>query len=139
MHGLDVSRPVTEAAPAMLRLRTCWCATTRLAQTSGTRYSQRVMDRPQAACGPHAEIVRTDALRISRCPCGTVHVHFAHNGLTVQLSPEHFAEAAQAMSLARSLLSGDAATRPLQGRVDHPAPGRFVTVATYDPKKSPNN
>ena len=96
------------------------------------------MDRPKPACGPHAEIVRTEGIRISRCPCGTVHVNFVHNGLTVQLSPEHFTEAAQAMSLARSLLAGDPA-RPLQGRVDPPAPGRFVTVVAYDPKKSPNN
>ncbi len=96
------------------------------------------MDTPRAACGPHAEIVRTEGIRISRCPCGMVHVHFAHNGLTVQLSPEHFAEAAQAMSLGRSLLSGDAA-RPVQSTVGQPAPGRFVTIATYDPKKSPNN
>jgi hypothetical protein len=97
------------------------------------------MEPTKAPCGPHAEIVRTEGIRIGRCPCGTLHVHFTHKGLTVQLSPEHFAEATQAMSLARSLLAGDTAARPLQGRVDAPAPGRFVTIATYDPKKSPNN
>jgi hypothetical protein len=113
-------------------------AATPVAQSSQPRYAEPVMDRPKAPCGPQAEIVRTEGIRISRCPCGTVHVHFAHNGLSLQLSPEHFAEAAQAMSLARSLLSGDGA-RPLQGRVDDPAPGRFVTVATFDPKKSPEN
>jgi len=151
-HLAQIPRPMS-VDPGPMKLRRHWLLWWRgalpgglasamptglLAKGPWTRYSLHVMDHLQAACGPHAEIVRTEGIRISRCPCGTVHVHFSHNGLTVQLSPEHFAEAVQAMSLARSLLSGDPA-RPLQGRVDRPEPGRFVTVATYDPKKSPNN
>ena len=96
------------------------------------------MEHAKGTCGPHSEIVKTEGIRISRCACGTVHVNFARNGLTVQLAPEQFAEATQAMSLARSLLSGEAA-RGLQGSPEAPAPGRFVTIASFDPKKSPNN
>jgi hypothetical protein len=97
-----------------------------------------IMEHAKGTCGPHTEIVKTEAIRITRCTCGTVHVNFARNGLTVQLGPEQFAEAAQAMSLARSLLSGEA-SRSLQGTTEAPAPGRFVTIASFDPKKSPNN
>lgn len=96
------------------------------------------MESPKTPCGPRAELVRTESVRIDRCPCGTVHVHFTHNGVTVQLSAEHFAEVAQAMSLARSLVQR-AASSPLQGRAEPPAPGRFVSITTFDPKKSPQN
>jgi hypothetical protein len=42
----------------------------------------------KSACGPHIEIVSTDAIRVTRCPCGTMHVTMQASGVTVRLSAE---------------------------------------------------
>jgi hypothetical protein len=82
-------------------------------------------------------------MRISRCTCGTLHVSFTRNGLSVQLSEEHFDEAAQAMSLARSLLRHEAPPppRPVQARVARAEGGPYVGLSfptTPTPKKEQN-
>lgn len=88
------------------------------------------------ACGPHTEIVKTDGVRITRCSCGTVHVTMYKNGTTVQMGAEYFNEVAQAMSLARTVMTGQNPTH------DRPATsanaGGFITLPPYDPKKPAN-
>jgi hypothetical protein len=96
------------------------------------------MDRAEQSCGPRTEIVRTEGVRISRCTCGTLHVSFTRNGLTMQLTEEHFDEAAQAMALARSLIRHDA-PRPVQARVVRSDGGPFVGLSYPSPKKAPQN
>ena len=40
------------------------------------------------ACGPHQELASTEALRVTRCPCGTVHLAIAGNGVTLRLKDD---------------------------------------------------
>ena len=40
------------------------------------------------SCGQHTELVSTDAVRVTRCPCGTVHVTLNANGVTLRLTGE---------------------------------------------------
>ncbi len=94
------------------------------------------MSDPKSTCGPHTELVKTDGVRVTRCPCGTIHVTLSKNGTTVQLAPEYFAEVAQAFGLARTVLAGQAPVH------DKPATaanaGRFITLSPFDPKKPSN-
>lgn len=39
-------------------------------------------------CGSHAELSSNDAVRVSRCACGTLHVTLIASGVTVQMPPE---------------------------------------------------
>ena len=41
------------------------------------------------ACGQHTELATNDAVRITRCGCGTVHVTVHASGVTMRLSPEN--------------------------------------------------
>jgi hypothetical protein len=43
-------------------------------------------------CGPHSELAKTTEFRITQCPCGTVHMHIARSGVTLQLEPSSIAE-----------------------------------------------
>jgi len=94
------------------------------------------MSGQKSLCGPHVELVKTEGVRITRCPCGTLHLTLSKNGATIQLSPEYFAEDVQALGLARTVLAG------LQPSAEHPTtvldPGRFVTLSPFDPKKPSN-
>lgn len=36
-------------------------------------------------CGKHVELASNDALRVTQCPCGTVHVTFFANGITMRV------------------------------------------------------
>jgi hypothetical protein len=51
-------------------------------------------------CGPHVVLAQNDGAKISRCACGTVHVHFARVGVTVQVTDGQLAELARAVSAA---------------------------------------
>jgi hypothetical protein len=42
----------------------------------------------QKPCGQHTELASNDAVRITRCTCGTVHVTLQANGVTVRLTGE---------------------------------------------------
>jgi hypothetical protein len=44
------------------------------------------MSKP--ACGPHVELASNDAVRVTRCPCGTVHVTLQASGVTVRISSD---------------------------------------------------
>jgi len=43
-------------------------------------------------CGNHEELAKTAGFRISRCACGTVHLHVVKSGVTLQLSETSLAE-----------------------------------------------
>ena len=91
---------------------------------------------PKPACGPHTELVKTDGIRISRCTCGTIHVNLVRNGTTVQVAPEYFAEIAQAMSLAKTVMAGAPAPSPaMQPTTPF---GGFVTLPVLGGKKPSN-
>lgn len=94
------------------------------------------MSESKTSCGPHTEIVKTDGVRVTRCPCGTLHVTMVKNGITLQLAPEYFAEIAQALALTRTVLSGQ---NPAHDRPATAAnAGRFITLPPFDPKKPAN-
>lgn len=92
------------------------------------------MSNPRSACGPQVEIVKTEGVRVARCPCGTLHVTFARNGVTMQFAPEHFAEIAQAMNLAKTIVEAPQEERP---QPVQPASG-FVTIVSPMFKKPSN-
>jgi hypothetical protein len=104
----------------------------------GGRYTSRMPNnQPKPACGPHSELVRTDSVRITRCSCGTVHVHLLRNGTTVQIAPEYFAEIAQAMSLARTVMQGSSAPEAVL-QPSSPV-GGFVTLPIFASAKKSSN
>jgi hypothetical protein len=55
-------------------------------------------------CGPHVELSSNDAARVTRCTCGTIHVHFHANGLTVRFAPEQFRHVANALGAGQRLI-----------------------------------
>jgi len=50
------------------------------------------MAKERASCGNHEELARTTDFRLSRCGCGTVHLHMVKGGVTVQLTDTMLAE-----------------------------------------------
>ena len=88
------------------------------------------------SCGPHTEIVKTDGVRVTQCTCGTIHVTMVKNGTTIQLGPEYFAEVTQALSLARTVLSGQNSTHNRPATAANA--GGFITIPAFDPKKPIN-
>lgn len=51
-------------------------------------------------CGQHTELVSTNAIRVTRCTCGTLHVTFVASGVTLRMSHEAFQGAASGMKSA---------------------------------------
>jgi hypothetical protein len=47
----------------------------------------------KSACGPHTELVSNNAVRVTRCPCGTVHVTFVASGVTLRMQGDTFRQA----------------------------------------------
>jgi hypothetical protein len=52
------------------------------------------------ACGTHTELASNDAVKITRCTCGTVHVTVNASGVTMRLAPEVFRDFAIGMRAA---------------------------------------
>ncbi len=44
----------------------------------------------KSACGQHTELVSNNAVRVTRCTCGTVHVTLVASGVTVRMPVEAF-------------------------------------------------
>jgi len=42
------------------------------------------------ACGPHTDLVSNNAVRVSRCTCGTLHVTLVASGVTLRMTPDVF-------------------------------------------------
>jgi RNase P/RNase MRP subunit POP5 len=93
------------------------------------------MSESKSACGPHVEVVRTDGVRIARCPCGTLHLTFQRSGVTLQVSPEYFDEIVQALALAKTI--AEPAKVPVRV-VPSPVTGTFVSIETPGFKKPSN-
>jgi limonene-1,2-epoxide hydrolase len=39
-------------------------------------------------CGPHVDLASNDAIKITRCSCGTVHVTLLSSGVTVRMNAD---------------------------------------------------
>lgn len=52
--------------------------------------------KSRAACGPRTELAKNDAVRITRCPCGTIHLHFTRSGVSLQLAEDALGDLARA-------------------------------------------
>ncbi|MFO0550383.1 MAG: hypothetical protein U0271_18455 [Polyangiaceae bacterium] len=50
-------------------------------------------------CGKHTELASNDAAKITRCPCGTVHVTLHSNGVTFRLSDQQMKSMTRALML----------------------------------------
>ncbi len=59
------------------------------------------MGRDSGSCGQHDELARTTDFRVTRCTCGTVHLHIAKRGVTVQLTDTMLAELVNVASAAQ--------------------------------------
>lgn len=54
----------------------------------------------KTTCGQHTEIVSNNAVKVTRCTCGTVHVTLHASGVTVRLSAEAFRGVAAGLGVA---------------------------------------
>ena len=43
---------------------------------------------PKSPCGQHVELSSNDAVRVTRCGCGTLHLTLKASGVTVRLSAD---------------------------------------------------
>ncbi len=44
----------------------------------------------KSACGPQTELMSNNAVRVTRCTCGTVHVTLVASGVTVRMQADAF-------------------------------------------------
>ena len=70
------------------------------------------MGKDRMACGTHEELARTTDFRLTRCPCGTVHLHMNKGGVTVQLTDTTLAELVNATTAAQRKLETSVADVP---------------------------
>ncbi len=65
-------------------------------------------------CGQHVELTSNDQARVTRCPCGTIHVHLHGNGVTLKLAEGQFRHVSNALAAAVRLvdLTDDAGSAP---------------------------
>jgi hypothetical protein len=59
------------------------------------------MVNERAGCGDREELARTSNFNLSRCSCGTVHLHMVKAGVTVQLADTMLAELVNVASAAQ--------------------------------------
>lgn len=55
-------------------------------------------------CGSHTELVANNAIRVTRCACGTVHMTLIASGVTLRMSLDAFRAAAAGMKSATERL-----------------------------------
>lgn len=56
------------------------------------------MSKP--ACGQQTELLSNDAVRVTRCTCGTVHVTLLASGVTVRMQADNFRNVAAGLRAA---------------------------------------
>jgi hypothetical protein len=56
------------------------------------------------SCGSHTELTSTNAVRVTRCSCGTVHVTLLASGVTVRMSADAFHNVAAGLNAASERL-----------------------------------
>jgi hypothetical protein len=69
----------------------------------------------QKQCGPHVTLSDNDGARVSRCPCGAVHVNIKSSGVTVQLNEDRFQKLGLAVMGAVSALGTKPVLNPVGG------------------------
>ncbi len=62
------------------------------------------MSTPKKPCGPHIELSSSKAARVMRCPCGTIHIHLAAQGITLRVNGEDLRHLGNALSAASRLI-----------------------------------
>jgi len=55
-------------------------------------------------CGKHTELSANPHTRVTRCPCGAIHVHLLKSGVSVQMPLEAFRAASAALMTATDKL-----------------------------------
>jgi hypothetical protein len=55
-------------------------------------------------CGQHTELMSNDAVRVTRCTCGTVHVTLMRSGVTVRMPADAFRGVASGLKAAAERL-----------------------------------
>lgn len=55
-------------------------------------------------CGSHTELTSNDAVRVTRCACGTVHVTLLRSGVTVRMPADAFRSIASGLKAAAERL-----------------------------------
>jgi hypothetical protein len=68
------------------------------------------MANDRGSCGHHEELSRTTGFRLTRCSCGTVHLHMVKGGVTLQLSDTMLAELVNAAAAAQRKVEATEAT-----------------------------
>lgn len=58
----------------------------------------------KSACGPHTEILSNNAVKVTRCNCGTVHVTLVASGVTVRMPADQFRNIATGLRTAAEKL-----------------------------------
>jgi hypothetical protein len=81
----------------------------------GTRLPQQgrmsaCLPLPGRRCGLHVVVASSPAARVTRCACGTVHVHFARPRMTLTMHMEELRHLGNALSAAARMI--DAAEAP---------------------------
>ena len=71
------------------------------------------MDERKARCGTHVELAKTGSVRITRCACGTLHLHVARSGVTLQIGEDSLADLAAATTEAARELGSEAKRPPV--------------------------
>jgi hypothetical protein len=71
-----------------------------------------VLSMAKSSCGPHTDLASNDAVRVTRCPCGTVHVTLLGSGVTVRMSAETFRNSMIGLRAAAERLEQPAEVRP---------------------------
>jgi hypothetical protein len=56
------------------------------------------------SCGPHVELTSNPAVRVTRCACGTLHVHLKASGVSLQLEEEQLRHVSNGLAGAARLL-----------------------------------
>jgi hypothetical protein len=67
------------------------------------------MANERPACGQHEELAKTTGFRLTRCNCGTVHLHIVKGGVTLQLTDTTLAELVNVATAAQRKVEGAAA------------------------------
>jgi hypothetical protein len=67
-------------------------------------YRAEVLMSTKTPCGAHTEVLSNNAVRVTRCTCGTLHLTLIANGVTVRLTGESFKKIAQSLMAAHDKL-----------------------------------
>lgn len=59
----------------------------------------------KSACGQHTELASNNAVRVTKCTCGTVHITIHASGITMRVSAEAFRNVAAGLRAAETRLS----------------------------------